>query len=101
MRNWHSLYEILKFPLQMVMLALILCGIGNIIVNPSYGICAFVSHDILKMTGQIMQRGGTFLISNCPLVFLINAVIKKGSSGITVISSLFGYVAFLVTTMVL
>lgn len=101
MRNWHSLYEILKFPLQMVMLALILCGIGNLIVNPSYGICTFVSHDVLKMTGQIIQRAGTFLISNFPLVFLINAVIKKGSSGITVISALFGYVSFLVTTMVL
>ena len=85
----------------MVMLALILCGIGNLIVNPSYGICTFVSHDVLKMTGQIIQRAGTFLISNFPLVFLINAVIKKGSSGITVISALFGYVSFLVTTMVL
>ncbi len=85
----------------MVMLALILCGIGNLIVNPSYGICTFVSHDVLKMTGQIIQRVGTFLISNFPLVFLINAVIKKGSSGITVISALFGYVSFLVTTMVL
>ena len=101
MRNWHSLYEIMKFPLQMVMFALILCGIGNIIVNPSYGVCAFISHDILKMTGQILQRSGTFLISSFPLVFLISAVIKKGSSGITVVSSLFGYISYLVTTMIL
>ena len=101
MRNWHSLYEIMKFPLQMVMFALILCGIGNIIVNPSYGVCAFISYDILKMTGQILQRSGTFLISSFPLVFLISAVIKKGSSGITVVSSLFGYISYLVTTMIL
>ena len=100
MRNWHSLYEILKFPLQVVLLAFVFCGIGNLIVNPSYGLCAFISHDILKMAGQIIQRTGTFMIVNSPVVFLISMVIKKGSSGITVVSAIVGYAAFLVTTMV-
>lgn len=99
MRNWHSLYEILKFPLQMVLLSVVLCGIGNLIVNPYYGLCLFVDNEALRMCGQVIQRAGTFMLVNYPLFFMISAVIKKGSSAITVISAIFGYVAFLVSTM--
>lgn len=99
MRNWHSLYDVMKLPLQMVLFAVVMCGFGNLIVNQSYGLCAFFTNDVLKMTGQVMQRCGVFLINNFPVMFMISAVIKKGSSGITVLSALIGYIAFLVTTM--
>ncbi|MGM9941618.1 MAG: PTS transporter subunit EIIC [Bulleidia sp.] len=99
MRNWHSLYEILKFPLQMVILSVVLCGLGNLIVNPYYGLSMIVDSEGLRICGQIIQRTGTFMLVNYPLFFMISAVIKKGSSAITVISALSGYVAFLVSTM--
>lgn len=99
MRKWHSLYEIFKFPLQMTVFAILLCGIGSFMTNTTYGFAALNDSQILMTAGSVLQKAGSFIWVNFPVFFMINAVNKRGGSAITVISVLSGYVAFLVTTM--
>ena len=35
MRRWHSLLEIIQFPLKMLFVAIILTGLGTLITNQS------------------------------------------------------------------
>ena len=83
----------------MVMLSVVICGLGTLLGNQSYGVVAFVDSQSLRIAAQILQKTGSFMWVNFPVYFMINAVVKRGSSAITVLSVLAGYVAFLVTTM--
>ena len=99
MRNWHSLYEILKFPLEMIFLACMMLGVGNLLTNDIYTAYFSFDSEIVMAVGQILHRLGQFLIVNFPLIILCRFVARRAGSSVTVISALAGYVAFLVTTM--
>jgi len=99
MRNWHSFYEILKFPLEIIFFAVIIAGTGNLITNPAFGIADFINNDYIILLAEILQRTGQFLLVNFPLLFLIRLVARRGGSATTFISAITGYVGFLVATM--
>lgn len=99
MRSWHSLFEILRFPLEVVFLATILSGIGNLIVNPSFGLVTVMNASYIETFGMILQRTGNFILINFPMLFMIRFVTRKGGSGTTVLSALGGYMIYTITTM--
>lgn len=98
-RNWHALYEILRFPLEVVFFAFILLGTGNLIINPAFGITTVVDNTALVMFGEIMQRTGSFLIVNFPLLMLFRMVARRTGSSTTIMAAFAGYVVFNITTM--
>lgn len=100
-KNWHALYEILRFPLEVVFFAVILLGIGNLIVNPVFGIASAFDNDVLTMAGEIVQRTGSFLIVNFPLLFLFRLVARRSGSSTTIMAAFAGFIVFNVTTMFL
>lgn len=101
MRNWHSLYEILFFPIGVLFFAVAMLGIGNLLVNPVFSAFYTVRGDGILILAEAMMRIGTFLIVNFPLLFLIRIVTRKAGSATSVLSALAGYVTYLVMTMYL
>ena len=99
MRSWNSLFELLRFPLEIVFLGVVFLGIGNIITNPALGFEAMIQSDVISAIGEISTRIGQFVVVNFPLIFLIRLTTRKGSNATSVISALIGYVAFLVATI--
>ncbi len=99
MRNWHSLYEILFFPIGVLFFAIALLGIGNLLVNPAFSTFYTVRSDIVIILAEAMMRIGTFLVVNFPLLFLVRIVTRKAGSATSVTSALTGYVTYLVMTM--
>ena len=99
MRNWHSLFELLKFPLEIVFFGVVLLGLGNIITNPALGLAPIIHSDVVISLGELSSRVGQFVIVNFPIFFLIRLTTRKGGNGASVISAIIGYVAFLVTTI--
>jgi phosphotransferase system glucose/maltose/N-acetylglucosamine-specific IIC component len=99
MRNWHSLFEILKFPLEVVFLAMMIMGLGNLLTNPAFGIGAAINNDLVTKIGEMLVQTGRFLIVNFPLLFMIRLSARKGGAGTTFISSLAGYLSFLMATV--
>lgn len=98
-KRWHALYEILRFPLEVIFFAFILLGLGNLIVNPVYGLSAYFDYDGLIVTGEILQRAGSFAIVNFPLLILFRLVARKSGSSVPIISAFAGFIVFNVATM--
>ena len=66
MRRWHSLLEIIQFPLKMLFVAIILTGLGTLITNQSLSVFWSVNdRNILLLAvqtdGQFYYRQFTFL----------------------------------------
>ena len=99
MRNWHSLYDIFRFPLLVMLFAMALLGIGNSLTNTAFAPLYSVRSDFILLLGNAALRTGTFLLVNFPLLALIRFVTKKGGSATTVTSALTGYITFHVMTM--
>ena len=99
MRNWHSLFDLLKLPIQLVFVGVIMLGFGNLITNPLFGVANIVDSEIIVMIAEIINRIGQFLVVNFPILFLIRITTRKGGNAASIASSITGYVAFLVATI--
>ncbi len=99
MKNWRRLFEIVRFPIEVLFVAFILTGVGNVLTNNIFGIVYLIDNDYVKMIAEICMKSGQFVIVNFPLLFLIRLVARKNGSSVTIISALLGYIAFLATTM--
>lgn len=99
MKDWRGIFEIVRFPIEVVFIGMLLLGIGNLLTNSVFGIVYLIENDIVKMIAEVLYKTGQFLIVNFPLLFLIRWVTRKNGSTITVISVIAGYITFLVTTM--
>ena len=87
MRNWHSLYEILRFPLGVLFAGICMLGIGNLIVNPALSSFYSVTNVYVLASGEALMKIGNFLIVNFPLMFLLRIVSRKAGSSVSIISA--------------
>ncbi|MBR2793276.1 MAG: hypothetical protein IKE16_01415 [Solobacterium sp.] len=99
MRNWHSLYEILTFPITVLFFAVFMLGLGNLITNEAYAAFIHFDNDFVVLLANCLMRTGTFLITNFPFLFLVRLVARKSGSATTMTSAVCGYVSYLVVTM--
>ncbi|MBQ2688900.1 MAG: hypothetical protein IJG05_02360 [Solobacterium sp.] len=99
MRNWHSLYEILKFPIGVLLFATFLTGIGNLLTNTAFDSLFVIENTYVLRTAEALQRTGAFLIVNFPVLFLLSMVARRNNSSTTVLSAMAGYVSFALFTM--
>ena len=99
MRNWRSLFEILKYPLEIIFAAVIMNGLGSLITNPVFGAAVIAENDYLTAAGEILTRAGQFLIVHFPFLVLIRLGARRGGSATTMISAFCGYICFLTATM--
>lgn len=99
MRNWRSLFEILRFPLEIVFLATVIMGIGNLLTNPVFGVAKVIDNDAAAKTAEMMIQTGRFLIVNFPILIMVRMSARKGGAGTTFISCFAGYLSFLMATV--
>jgi PTS system maltose and glucose-specific IIC component len=98
MRSWHSLFEVLKFPLEIIFLASMIMGLGNLLTNPAFGVAGLITQPAVAKTAEMLTQTGRFLIVNFPLLIMFRLSARKGGSGTTFISCFAGYLAFLMAT---
>lgn len=99
MKSWRSLYEILVFPLGIMVFAYALVGIGNILTNEAFASLFVVRNEIILMIAEACGRVGRFIIVYYPLIFLIRIVAKRSGSAASILSAFLGYVTYLIFTM--
>ena len=96
---WHSLYDVLKIPLLIILAGIMMVGVGSLLISSTFDSLYVINIPILIMIGRILSATGTFILSNFPLLFLLRLVTRKTGSSITVPCALCGYVAFAIATM--
>ena len=99
MRNWHSLFEILKFPLEMLFLAAMIMGLGNLLTNPAFVIVQVIDNEIVLKIAEMLVQTGRFILANIPILFLLRLSARKNVSGTTVVAGAAGFLAFLMATV--
>ena len=97
--KWHSLFELLVFPIGILMVATVMVGLSNLMINPAFATLYSIQNDLLIVIAEAVSRVGTFLIVNFPLIFLLRVVSKKKGSATTIVSAFAGYVTYAVFTM--
>lgn len=100
MLRWRSFFEIAKTPLEVLAVAFLMLGIGNLLTNGVFGIVYVIDYDITYSLAQAFYRIGQFLIVNFPLLFLIRFSMRKNGGATSVISAIAGYVSYQVVTMI-
>lgn len=93
------MYEILRFPIGVMVFAAFLVGTGNLFINPAFDSLYSIDNTYVLRTAEAMYRTGSFLIVNFPVLFLFGMVSRKGTGGITSLSAFAGYAAFILFTM--
>lgn len=99
MRNWHSLFEILKYPLEIIFVASFLLGIGNLLNNPEFGIAVALGNEYVYRVAGLFTLAGRFLFVNFPILIMLRLSSYKHAEAVTILSCFVGYVAYLIATM--
>lgn len=99
MKYWHSLYEILTFPIGVLIFAIFLLGASNLVTNPAFSYMIQIDNEYVSLLADSLLRIGQFIVVNFPLIFLIRLVTRRAGSATTIISAFAGYVAFVTFTM--
>ena len=98
MKAWRSFYEVLKFPIEVIVFAVFLCTAGNLMINTVYGLAASVENDYVQGISEMFIRTGSFLLVNFPLFFLYRMTARKNGSSAVTIAGFCGYIAFAAAT---
>jgi PTS system maltose and glucose-specific IIC component len=99
MRGWHSLFEILRFPLEMIFLASLMLGLGNLLTNPAFALASYIDNSAVAVSADMLMQTGRFILVNFPFLILVRLSARKGMAGTTIITGIAGYIAFLMATV--
>lgn len=100
MQRWRSIFEIAKTPIEVLTVAFLMLGIGNLLTNGVFGIVYVIDHDVTYSLAEAFYRIGQFLIVNFPLIFLARISMRKNGGAACMISAIAGYISYQVMTMV-
>lgn len=96
---WHSLYDVLKVPLIVILAGIMMVGVGSLLTSSTFDSLYVIDQPVFIMVGRILSSTGAFIVSNFPLFILLRLVTRKAGSSQTVPGALCGYVAFCAATM--
>lgn len=99
MRRWHSLLDIIAFPLKILFVASILMGIGGLILNPNLQNVYVVESQLIISFAESLRYFGSFMILNFPFFVMIKALSKRFTESVPVFVGIIGYVVFNITTL--
>lgn len=99
MRRWHSLLDIIAFPLKILFLASILMGIGGLILNPNLQNLITIESQLIISFAELLRYFGSFMILNFPFFVMIKALSKRFSESVPVFVGILGYVVFHIATL--
>ena len=99
MRRWHSLLDIISFPLKVLFFATILVGMSGILLNPNVTSIIPIKNHFIITFAHLFRYFGSLIIFNLPFFIMIKALSKRYSDSIPVFIGVVGYVIFNITTM--
>ncbi|MDY6063197.1 MAG: hypothetical protein SPI53_05370 [Erysipelotrichaceae bacterium] len=100
MKRWNSIFDIMRFPIKLLLLAFIFVEFGKIITDKSVNIFYSLDNVYIKFLSQSLIQIGQAVISNFPLIVIVRIASRRNKSGTPVMIGIIGYISFLVFTMI-
>ncbi|MBV1709479.1 MAG: hypothetical protein KMY54_06445 [Erysipelothrix sp.] len=99
MRRWHSLLEIVQFPLKTLFVSTIFMGLGGLLLNPNLVTIITVENRWILTFAELLRYFGGMMIMLFPLLLLIKALSKRYEDSVPVYIGIVGYIVLHITTM--
>ena len=99
MRRWKTFFEIVLFPIKVLVIGFVLLGIGEFLVNENFALFYTITNQYILILSRLLILTGRFIIANFPILLVLKFVSKRTNSSATIIMGLTGYVVFIMTTM--
>ncbi len=99
MRRWHSLLEIVQFPLKTLFISTIFMGLGGLLLNPNLVTIISVENRWILTFAELLRYFGGMMIMLFPLLLLIKALSKRYEDSVPVYIGIVGYIVLHITTM--
>ena len=101
MKRLMRLYESCRTPIRVAYFGFVLVAIGFLIQNKNVNLFYTFKSSAILFIGELFLKIGEFIITNLPLVFLLNGVCKRANNASPVVMALVGYFTYLATTMLI
>lgn len=99
MQRWHSLLDIIAFPLKILFFASVLMGIGGLVLNPNLQFFLTLENQVIISFAELFRYFGSVMISYFPFLVMIKALSKRFSESVPVFVGIIGYFMLHITTM--
>ena len=100
MKKYNTLFELLKFPLKLILFGYIMLGISTFLLGDNFSILYTITNPLLLTFLDLLGKSGSFIILNAPLIILIKLVSRKTNSYVPIYSAIVGYGVYLVVTAI-
>lgn len=92
MSKWHSLLEILQFPLKILFIGTLLLGIGTIVLNPNVTFWWQIDQPLLIKIFELLRYIGASILYFFPFLVFIHILSHRYESSVIVILGILSYV---------
>lgn len=99
MKKWNTLYDTLRFPIKLLLIAFLFIEFGTIIHSKGVNIFYNLNNVYLTLSADILKNIGQAIITNFPLIVIVRLVSRRAKSGTPILIGIIGYITFLVFTM--
>ena len=101
MSKWHSFLEYIQFPIKVLFFAMVLLGMGSIMLNSNVGLLEIFDLEILHTIAIAFQYIGGFLFKLFPLLVFLKVLTRKYEDSAPVFIGFFSLIVILVIVMLL
>lgn len=92
MSKWHSLLEVLQFPLKILFIGTLLLGIGTIVLNPNVTFLWHVEQPVIITIFELLRYIGASIIYFFPFLVFVHILSHRYESSVIVIIGVLSYV---------
>ncbi|MBR2809593.1 MAG: hypothetical protein IKE33_05175 [Erysipelotrichaceae bacterium] len=100
MKKWNRLYDVMRSPIKLLVVAFMMVGLGSFVQNPNLNVFYTFRNSYVIIISEAIRQLGEVIILNFPLIVLIRLVSRRLKSGAPITLGLVGYFSFLVSTMI-
>lgn len=98
-KRFDIFLEVAQFPLITVLIAVIMLGTGNLLLNTKLSFIWAESGNLVFYISAFIRSCGSFIIKNIPLILLYYILTKKFDDNSTGVMGIVSYFTLLITTM--
>lgn len=99
MKKWYSLIDVFRFPLRVLLIAVILLGIGDFFQNPNILPYINITNEIFLTVCKVMEYTGSLLLNSLPLLLVIKILSRRYEDSVPAYVGIIAYLLFNIVTM--
>ena len=99
MKKWYTLIDVFRFPLRVLLIAIILLGTGDFFQNPNILPYINITNETFLTVCKVMEYTGSLLINILPLLLVVKILSRRYEDSVPAYVGIIAYLLFNIVTM--